>query len=407
MLNFKRFIWFFMSILTIAVLTSCRHAPPPIPPIPDTTMEFEVGIRALAENLGAQLEQSSAGGAVNKVTVNPKTGQKETTRITIDPFIDVESGYSVKANTRIIDIMSEEIKKRFEVSGAMDPDNLEVSQYVLNGMVTLEKDPSVQGYRYKVYGAIFEKSSGRVFASASVRVSKFDTTPMEIYKDSSVYLKGDNYSQFTSSVKKAPSETVEKGYHDKLTIKSMQVKGDMLYEQKEYTKSLSYYDQAGRSLDKQPLELLNGQFTNCIKQGTWDRAETVYSKLIRASIAETGELATKITFNPSASTPIESKARIYGIYTKQIARLVASIPACSIKIIGHSSKSGKEGFNDNLSLQRSKWILKEMASHAPEITKKAETLGRGYRENIVGTGADDITDEIDRRVEFKFSQCVE
>ena len=48
-----------------------------------------------------------------------------------------------------------------------------------------------------------------------------------------------------------------------------------------------------------------------------------------------------------------------------------------------------------------------MTSYVPEIIKKSETIGRGFRENIVGTGTDDITDEIDRRVEFKFSNCVE
>jgi outer membrane protein OmpA-like peptidoglycan-associated protein len=326
-------------------------------------------------------------------------------KITIDPFIDVESGYAVKANETIRKVMSEEIKTRFQISGAMEPDNLEASAYVLNGMVTLEREPGTKGHRYKVSSAVFEKASGRVLASSSVRVSEFDTTPMDIYKDSPVFLKGENYEQLTTSVKKAPEENVEKGYHDRLAIKSMQVKGDLLYEEKEYNKSFAYYDQAARSQDGLHLEVLNGQFTSSLKQGEWERAEAVYAKLIRSSIAETGELATKITFNPSSASPIEGKARIHNIYIRQIAKMVASTPNCRIAIIGHSSKTGKEGFNDSLSLSRSKWILKEMAGYAHDITQRAETIGRGYRENIVGTGADNLTDEIDRRVEFKFSQC--
>jgi len=105
--------------------------------------------------------------------------------------------------------------------------------------------------------------------------------------------------------------------------------------------------------------------------------------------------------------PTENKARIYGIYIRQIAKLVAAVPSCRIKIIGHSSRTGREAYNDTLSMQRSVWILKEMSSYVPEIADRAETSGRGFRENIVGTGTDDITDEIDRRVEFKFSKCVE
>jgi len=93
-------------------------------------------------------------------------------------------------------------------------------------------------------------------------------------------------------------------------IKSMQVKGDMLYEQKEYKKSLSYYDQAAGSQSGLQLEVLNGQFTNLLKQGEWDRSETVYAKLIRASIAETGEIASKITFNPIPWCPRKTR-RVY------------------------------------------------------------------------------------------------
>lgn len=48
-----------------------------------------------------------------------------------------------------------------------------------------------------------------------------------------------------------------------------------------------------------------------------------------------------------------------------------------------------------------------MSSYAAGIGARAEASGRGFRENIVGTGTDDVRDEIDRRVEFRFSQCVE
>ncbi|RJR20285.1 MAG: hypothetical protein C4581_03645 [Nitrospiraceae bacterium] len=392
-----------LSLLAVFYLTSCRHTQP----APDQTMEFEDGIKALASSLGEQLEKSSIGNMLNKVIINPVTRQKELKKIVIDPFIDMESGYPVKANARIAEIMSEEIKKRFEITGSMEPDNLEVSEYVLNGMVTLDRGKTGQGHRYKVYGTVFEKSSGKVLASSSVWVNRFDTTPMDIYKDSPVFLKGENYRELASSVKKAPDETVEKGYHDRLMIKSMQVKGDMLYEEKEYKKSLSYYEQAASSQSGVQLEVLNGQFTNLLKQGEWERAETVYGRLIRASIAETGDLASKITFSPNSLIPVESKARIYGIYIKQIAKLAGAVPSCRIKIIGHCSRSGSETYNDTLSMQRSVWILKEMASYAPAIVDRAETIGRGFRENIVGTGTDDITDEIDRRVEFKFSKCSE
>jgi outer membrane protein OmpA-like peptidoglycan-associated protein len=198
---------------------------------------------------------------------------------------------------------------------------------------------------------------------------------------------------------------VNEEYHDGLTVKSMQVKGDKLYEQKEYKKSLTYYNQASSSKGTQQLEVLNGQFTILVKQGQWKAAEEVYKKLLKASIAETSAIASKIFFNPKSIVPMESKADLYKIYMKQIAGLVASNPKCKVKIMGHCSKTGTEGYNDKLSRDRAVWIQKQMATYSPEVMSQSEPIGRGFHDNIVGTGRDDISDQIDRRVEFVFKMA--
>ena len=370
-------------------------------------MDFDEGIKALVLNLAEQMEKSSVGNMLNKVVINPITKQKQLQKIVIDPFIDVESGYPVKTNSKIASIMSREIEKRFEITGLMDPEKLEDSDYVMIGMVTLEEKTERGGHVYKVYASVFAKSSGKVLASASVHVSRFDTTPMDIYKDSPVFLKGVNYGKYAASVKKKPNEMVEKEYFERLNVKSMQAKGDKLYEQKEYKKSLLSYNQASSSQSEQQLEVLNGQFTILVKQGQWGEAEAVYGKLIKSSITETKEIASKITFGPNSKVPAENKSNIYNIYMRQIAALVSSIPDCRIRIIGHSSRSGSEMYNEKLSLQRALWIQNRMESFVPEITTKSEAIGRGFQENIVGTGRDDLTDQIDRRVEFKFDRCVD
>ena len=166
MLKFQKNFKLFLLALTVFSIISCAHTAP----VPNRTMEFEEGIKALAANLGEQLEKSSIGNLLNKVVINPVTNRKQLKKIVIDPFIDVESGYPVKANVRIAEIMSEEIKTRFEITGQMEPDSLEVSEYVLNGMVTLEEKHGGGENDYKVFATVFEKSSGKVLASASVRV---------------------------------------------------------------------------------------------------------------------------------------------------------------------------------------------------------------------------------------------
>lgn len=391
----------FLLLFAIAFLASCTHTRP----IPTTTMDFEPGMRVLAANVADQLERSGLGSQFNKVIINPLTKQRQVKKIVIDPFIDTESGYPVKVNSRINAIVSTEIARRFTISGEMVPENLEVSEYILTGMVTLEERDKGRDQKYKVYSAVFEKSSGVVYASAFVYIRNFDTTPMDIYKDSPAFLKGQNYEQHVDSVKKKPNETVNKGYTDTLPVKSMRVKGDILYEQKEYAESLNYYNKAAGSTNEPQLEVLNGLFTNLVRQGRLEEAERAYGRLLRVSIAETNGISSKITFDPNATIPLASKAGLYTIYMRQIANLVASKSSCRLKIIGHCSRTGTGVYNDMLSLQRAQSIQKQMSSFTPEIMKRTEAIGRGFHDNIVGTGRDDVTDEIDRRVEFKFSQC--
>ena len=381
--------------------------PTPVPrPIPTETMGFEPGMAALADNLAGQLEISDLGNVLNKVIVDPLTGKGSLKRIVIDPFIDTESGYPIKVNARINAIMAAEMAKRFAVTGEMAPENLEVSEYVLCGMVSLEVLPNKKKEVYKVYAAVFEKNSGVVHASAELRIDRLETAPKDIYRDSSVYLKGPSFDEHVSSVQKKLNETVEKGYHDKLEAKSFSVKGDRLYDEKDFGTSLAYYNKAAEKTGSPDLAILNGQFTNLVHQGRLDSAELVFGKLLLASVTQTGQIATKITFSPNSSKPLATKAAINMIYVRQIAKLMASTPTCKVTIVGHCSRSASEEYNDKLSLLRASSIQKMMSSLAPAIAGRIQIVGRGFRDNIVGNGSDDDTDQYDRRVEFKFNSCL-
>ena len=402
-MNARTLIKLFLLNLALVALASCTHTPP----VTERTMDFEQGIRVMAANLADQLEKSSVGNMLNKVVINSLTKQKQLKKIVVDPFIDVESGYPVKANTRIVNLVSAEIMKRFQITGEMEPANLNVSEYVLNGMVSIDNTSETTKGRYKIRATVFEKSTGQILAAATVFVARFDTTPLDIYKDSPVYLKGKSYDQFVSSVRQPPTGSTSKGYQDRLQVKAMLVKGDKLYEQKEFKQSLSYYNQVAERTDGQAMETYSGQFTNLAKQGQFDEAEVVYAKLAQASISETQEISNKITFTPNAKVPPDEKLKLYTIYVRQIAKLVASVSSCRVKIVGHCSKTGSASYNDKLSLQRAQWIQKQMITYAPEVKDRLEPIGRGFRDNLVGTGADNITDEVDRRISFAFNSCNE
>ena len=61
--------------------------------------------------------------------------------------------------------------------------------------------------------------------------------------------------------------------------------------------------------------------------------------------------------------------------------------------------------NDELSERRAKAVRGELVRRAPVLQARTEARGRGAREPLIGTGRDDATDVLDRRVEFEPRAC--
>ena len=94
----------------------------------------------------------------------------------------------------------------------------------------------------------------------------------------------------------------------------------------------------------------------------------------------------------------------YNMWVRIIAREVASSGSC-LTIVGHTSRTGSEQFNDRLSMQRALTMQRKIEAQAPESVGRLKSTGMGFRENIVGSGTDDLRDALDRRVEFKVRSC--
>ncbi|MDY0743291.1 OmpA family protein [Paucibacter sp. R3-3] len=76
-------------------------------------------------------------------------------------------------------------------------------------------------------------------------------------------------------------------------------------------------------------------------------------------------------------------------------------------IVGHTSRTDSDALNDRLSAGRAAAIRQKLGAEpgAAELLARMKTSGVGARENIIGTGTDDVADALDRRVEFKIVGC--
>jgi outer membrane protein OmpA-like peptidoglycan-associated protein len=134
-------------------------------------------------------------------------------------------------------------------------------------------------------------------------------------------------------------------------------------------------------------------------------AETAFGRIVALGLA-TNNLSVKFLFRPGSTEFIaDSKVNAsYTMWLRQIAKETSVAKVCML-VTGHTSKTGGEFVNERLSLQRATVIQRRLEANAPDTVGRLQSLGMGFRENLIGTGSDDLRDALDRRVEFKVRPC--
>jgi outer membrane protein OmpA-like peptidoglycan-associated protein len=92
------------------------------------------------------------------------------------------------------------------------------------------------------------------------------------------------------------------------------------------------------------------------------------------------------------------------MWLSQIATRAVQRNSC-LQLVGHTSKTGPAPLNERLSVLRAQFVKDLLQSGAPRLADKLKATGVGSREVLIGTGRDDASDAIDRRVEFIVKDC--
>lgn len=92
------------------------------------------------------------------------------------------------------------------------------------------------------------------------------------------------------------------------------------------------------------------------------------------------------------------------MWIRQIATRTAARPIC-LEIEGHTSPTGPAAVNQRLSLARAERLRGRLVGLRPALADRTVAEGVASGEPIVGTGADDASDLLDRRVEFEPQEC--
>jgi outer membrane protein OmpA-like peptidoglycan-associated protein len=222
----------------------------------------------------------------------------------------------------------------------------------------------------------------------------------------------------TRFYKEAPMYLTDAGHRDRAAVLAGEKRalGESLRLRAELADAAEFYESGqlaeaeaafAKVLTLAPghLGALSGIYQVYWKQNKKAEAEKAFSALASAGM-DSGRLSVKLLFKLSSTDFIEDAdlAQQYQLWLKVLAGLIAEKKVC-LDVTGHASRSGSPEFNDKLSLNRATRIVSRMQQHNATTSSRLKAYGKGSAEAIVGTGTNDATDAIDRRVEFSTKGC--
>jgi outer membrane protein OmpA-like peptidoglycan-associated protein len=365
-------------------------APPPLPPI-------------------LPFDQAVANAANTVFTAAPAGSY----RVVIDPLVDGVTGYGSRATDGIQAQVTDLVQKqypRFSIE-KFSPDALKESPLVLVGTFTpVNGQNQTTGPReaYRFCLVLGDLKTGKVVAKGVARsqLTGVDATPTTVFRESPVWTADPATQAYISTCQATKvGDPINKEFLDGLRTASLISQGDQAYNAGQYQSALSLYTAAKTSPAGDQLKAYNGIYLTRWKLNQGAEASTAFGDAIAYGLSR-NRLAVKFLFQPG-STQFFQDPQVsgqYPIWLEQIAQQTAQQTAKAngcIEVTGHTSRTGSQQINEQLSLQRANYVKGQLERDAPQLNGHLIANGAASSQMMVGTGKDDLSDALDRRVEFK------
>lgn len=412
--TFCRPHWAMGAALILALLAGCATAPQVERPaaLSDNAL-LEQGLQFAADDLLAQALKIPNFQAAPKNRLQAEINQllKDGAKplVIIDNTIEGVSGQQT-TGTRVVDVrLLQLLLKRLSATheiAAINTENVKQANFVVTGTLT-QAIAGDNGSGFKINISLTDLKSGFVIAQtlARVRPTGVDETPTQFFRESPALSKDRAIEGQIKTAQTSAGTEADGLYLSRLPFTALVTEGDKHFEDGRCAEAMKYYDAAAARPDGQQLHVLNGIYLCQIQLGHSDAAETAFGRIVSLGLA-TNNLSVKFLFR-AGSVDFIADPKINASYTmwlRRIAKETATAKVCLL-VVGHTSKTGSEQLNNRLSMQRGTVIQRRLDKFAPELSDRLQAVGKGFQENLVGTGTDDMRDALDRRVEFKVTPC--
>jgi len=368
-------------------------------------------------------EALAFGDAVDQLTValfaRAKLDRTETAgrALVIDPLIDRASGNQAAATQSMERRVTEVVRARF---GAIKPQpfnagSLSSQPLLLVGSITPVAAPgsipptTAATQTYRIWAVLADLRTNRIVSheTAWVRADQVDMTPTPFFRDSPSWLADRLLAAYIKTCAGNPGDPIDPTYLASLETAATVADGVKAYDDGRYREALALYTKARAEPAGDQLRVYNGIYLAEAALGRKAGAARAFGTLVDYGLQH-GKLAVKFVFRPDSTQfwPDRAVSGPYPMWLREIANHAAMQTAC-LRLVGHTSPTGPDEVNQALSLARAMHVRDRLVSIKPPLATQTDALGRGSANPIVGSGRDDGSDVLDRRVEFETRPCLQ
>lgn len=330
--------------------------------------------------------------------------------IVLDLFSDEDTGEIPRVSQRIQSVMLDEATRRF-FEFRVARFTLEESRnadYMIRGSIHLGATETKDIIIYRVSAEVIDAWNMNTIGTARKWVSdpELDYNPLALYHDNPFY----DPAYFQRKKVKGEVGNIGSTAHPIYSMETLALLRDATsaYERRNYQNALALFSDAAARADGQTLLILTELYLTNFRLGRLTEADSTFTRIIDIGVKRYGKITVRFLFRKNSVDFWEGDVATarYGAWLGRIGEYFYQREDC-LRIVGHSSNSGPEPWNEQLSVLRAEQIQYLLRGSLPGVKKRTLATGVGSRENVVGIGTDDERDALDRRVELIPVVCKE
>jgi len=386
--------------LGLAQATQATPAPPTSTPSqsPPTPIPFDEAVLRAANDL------------FSKAVLPQSPAQME---LVIDPLIDAATGAQSSATRLMQERIKDLVSKSYPriVLHPFSRETVARAPVVLIGTFTAVINAGApDGVRdaYRICLALADLRSGSIISKgvARAKLGAVDVTPSPVFSDSPIWASDRATNSYIKACQGSkPGDPLDPIYVERIATSAFVSDAILEYDDRRYREALAYYRTALQMPGGDQLRVRSGIYLTNWKLNRRADATEAFGKLVDYSLAG-NKLSVRLLFKPGTThflDEVEITAP-YPMWLSQIATQAMQRNVC-IDVVGHTSNTGPVQVNERLSVLRAQFVKDLLQGAAPALADRLKAIGVGSKELIVGTGRDDASDAIDRRVDFNVRHC--